>query len=545
MKGQRLHVNTIGHPDCCVRKCEVARVYTCLLMISILLLGCGESSHRYPVPPIDAAPGSIVVESRPFEIGSEKYNADFGSITVPENRGNSRSRLISIPFLRIHSRAKEPAEPIFAFSGGPGQSNMSWAWEFAAIFLSQHDFVLVGYRGVDGSCVLDLPEVQEAMKAPGDPLTDESLDAIGRAFASGAARLGAQGVDIDGYTMLECIEDNESVRRSLGYERINLLSESYGTRVTYLYGLRYPDHVFRSAMISVNPPGHFVWDPRMTDTQLRYYANLWSKDPSASARTPDLYGAMHKVLTAMPGRWFVFPINPGKVRVVTFALLFQRKTAAMVFDAFVAADRGDASGLALMSLAYDYVVPSLGIWGDLASKAVSADYDSTRNYRSDMDPPGLPLGAPMSKIAWGTTGPRAWPIKPLPEEFRRLQRSDVETLLLSGSIDFSTPAEYATNELLPNLKNGKQIILSECGHVGDVLLVHGDNARLLLTSFYETGVPNTSLNTYVPMEFGVSWGFPMIAKVALCAVLILVIGLFAAVTWLIRRIRRAGGKVVV
>jgi hypothetical protein len=28
--------------------------------------------------------------------------------------------------------------------------------------------------------------------------------------------------------------------------------------------------------------------------------------------------------------------------------------------------------------------------------------------------------------------------------------------LISGSIDFSTPAEYATNQLLPYLDNGKQ-----------------------------------------------------------------------------------------
>ncbi|RPH35514.1 alpha/beta hydrolase, partial [bacterium] len=432
---------------------------TLLLLIVISGLGCDGSTHEYPIPPANARAESTVMESRPFEIGSDTYDADFGAITVPENRGKTTSRPISLPFLRIHSRSQHPAEPIFAFSGGPGQSNMSWDWWTVGAFLPNHDFVVVGFRGVDGSSVLDCPEVAYAFKAHNDPLSGQSLDAIGRAWEASAARFQAQGVDLDGYTMLECIEDNESVRRALGYGRIDLLSASYGTRVAYLYGLRHPEQVFRSAMISVNPPGHFVWEPRVVDEQLKYYAALWSRDSGASAKSPDLYASMRTVLTAMPRRWLFFSIDPGRVRIVTFALLFQRKTAAMVFDAYVAAEHGDASGLALMSLAYDHVLPSLMVWGDLASKAVSADYDSARSYDAEMDPADMPLGSPMGKLLWGPLRAGQWPTKQLPEEFRKLQRSGVETLLLSGSIDFSTPAEFATRELLPYLKNGKQVIL--------------------------------------------------------------------------------------
>jgi hypothetical protein len=90
----------------------------------------------------------------------------------------------------------------------------------------------------------------------------------------------------------------------------------------------------------------------------------------------------------------------------------------------------------------------------------------------------------------------------------------VETLLLSGSVDFANPAELATKKLLPYLKNGKQVILSECGHVGDVLNVFPESTRRMLTSFYDTGVVDTSMNTYKPMDFNVSWSFPTLAKVA-------------------------------
>lgn len=515
-----------------------------LLLPSVLVMtfGCGGEDLSFPPPSDNAAAENVVRETRQIEIGSDTFAADFGTITVPENRSTMTSRLISIPFLRIRSTARTPAEPIFGFAGGPGATNMSWSRQIARTFLPDHDFVLVGYRGVDGSTVLECPEVAEAIKGDGNLFGEESIKGIGRAWDAAARRLTAQGIDLDGYTMLETIDDNESVRKALGYERINLLSESYGTRIAYLYGLRYPQRIHRSAMIAVNPPGHFTWDSRMIDTQLRQYAKLWSRDSAMSVWSPDLYESMSTVLTNMPPRWLCFPIDPGKVRVTTFTLLFHRSTAARVFEAYVAAERGDASGLALMSLAYNYVVPSMATWGDFASKATSADFDIVRDYHRDLEPQGMPLGSPMNVLAWGPSAYSRWPTQRLSEEFRHPRRSDVETLLLSGNLDFSTPAEFATRELLPCLTHGRQIILSECGHVGDVWYTNMENTRLMLTTFYTTGVPNVSLNSYVPMDFRVAWGFPRIARIAVGVVALLILVLVVLILRFGMRRRRSTAR---
>jgi pimeloyl-ACP methyl ester carboxylesterase len=511
-----------------------------LLAIFFILsdFACTGKKNSFPTPFAAAKSESIVVESRPFKVGPDSFKADYGTITVPENRNKANTRLIHLPFLRIHSPLQKPAEPIFCLSGGPGQSNMYWDWESIRYLLAEHDFVAVGYRGADGSTMLNCPEASKALSGGDDPLSDESMKSIGRAWSASAKSLTAQGIDLDGYTIPEVIEDNESVRKALGYERINLVSGSYGTRIAYFYGLKHPKSIFRSVMISVNPPGHFVWEPKAIDSQLRQYAQLWSKDSIMSSKSPDLYATMRNVLVGMPRHWLFFSINPGKVRVVTFALLFQRKTAAMVFDAYVAAERGDPSGLALMSLAYDYVVPSMAIWGEMASKAVSADFDSTRDYCRDMEPPDMPLGSPLSKLLWGPLSYGRWPTKQLPEEFRKARSSNVQTLLLSGSIDFSTPAEFATTELLPYLHNGRQVVLFECGHVNDVLNVNPENAKLLLTSFYSTGVVNTSMNSYMPMDFRVGWGLPAIAKVAFAAIVSIILILVLIVIWLIKKLRQ-------
>jgi pimeloyl-ACP methyl ester carboxylesterase len=513
-----------------------------LVLLPVLAAGpgCGRERIDFPLPRAGAAAESVARETRTFEIGTERFTAEYGTIIVAETRGNPSSRLISIPFLRIHSSAGAPAEPIFGFAGGPGMSNITWDWQKALPFLPEHDFVVVGYRGVDGSTVLDCPEVAEAMSAGGDPLGEESLMRIGQAWNASAQRLTAQGVDLRGYTMIETIDDNESVRKAIGYDRINLLSESYGTRIAYLYGLRYPEKIHRSAMLAVNPPGHFTWDRRVIDAQLRQYAALWARDSSMSLRSSDLYASLRTVLNNMPRRWLLFPIDPGRVRVSTFGLLSHRGTAAMVFDAFVAAEHGDPSGLALMSVAYNYVLPTMGMWGDLASKAVSADFDTARDYRGDRGSSDFPLGSPMNVLSWGPLAYCRWPTGRLDEEWRQLRRSDVETLLLSGNLDFSTPAEFATRELLPCLTRGRQIILSDCGHVNDLWHVRPANTRLMLTTFYRTGIPDLSLNAYTPMDFRVSWGFTRIAAIAVSAATLLILALAALTLRIVQRHRQRG-----
>ncbi len=100
-------------------------------------------------------------------------------------------------------------------------------------------------------------------------------------------------------------------------------------------------------------------------------------------------------------------------------------------------------------------------------------------------------------------------------------------------MDFSTPAEFATRELLPFLKNGRQIILREFGHVNDVFSLNPPAIERLLVSFFDTGEADDSLFTYTPMDFKVSLGFPKIAKLLLSVGGVLVLGLLALIVALV------------
>jgi hypothetical protein len=296
--------------------------------------------------------------------------------------------------------------------------------------------------------------------------------------------------------------------------------------------------VRRSLQVGVNPPGHFVWEPQDIDPIVRQYSDLWAADPARHRRVPDLAGAMQRVTQSMPRHWLVFPIDSGKVRLVTFFMLFQRETAVRAIDAYVAAAHGDASGLAAMSLAFDFIVPRLFVWGDFTAKG-SCDFQPERDYETAMDPPESILGSPGSLLFFGAGGgfrPSPQPI--LPAEYRQVRDSAVETLLVSGNLDVSTPAKVAAAELLPHLSRGRQVIFSDMAHCDDLLFAQPEAFRTLMTGFFADGRVGESEFRHIPIDFHVLWGFPLIAKLALAVALLLLLGSMTLGIKAARRIRR-------
>jgi len=466
------------------------------------------------------------------KVNGEKMAAECGDIEVPENREKSTSNTITIPVTKI--KATNPiGDPIFHLAGGPGTTNMKF--QPPAGLLAEHDVVLVGYRGVDGSVVLDCPEVNEAMLGDGkDLLGEASIAAIGDSFAACGSRLQASGIDLDGYNIREVAQDVEAARLALGYEQINLLSESYGTRVAQVYADLYPDQVSRIVMVGANPPGHFLWEPEVIDEQLADYGELCAADASCSTRTDDLAATMKQVNETMPDSWLLLDIDPGKVQAMAFVMMFHRTTTVHVIDAYLSAAEGDYSGLALMTLAYDQMLPKMMTWGEFLSIGFSADYDASRDY-SELAAPESVMGSPMSEILWPMGG--EWPMARLPESYNTAQPSDVETLIVSGNLDFSTPAEAATDELLPMLSNGQQIILTDMGHTDDFWKVNPKAAEQLLVKYYADGEVDATGFNHVPMTFDGGM-LPTVAK-GLIVIPVLLLALVALLVALVIRKRRS------
>ena len=168
----------------------VALAFISLTALALAYLHFNTGNDPVSVPS-GAHAGQLKLHSCHYATEKGGYAADCGTLVVPENRADPQSRLIALPVTRIRARSAHRGAPIFRLEGGPGLTNMKF--KKASRFADDHDVVLVGYRGVDGSVRLDCPEVESALKHSTDFLGEKSLHAYGDAFRSCAHRLTDHG----------------------------------------------------------------------------------------------------------------------------------------------------------------------------------------------------------------------------------------------------------------------------------------------------------------------------------------------------------------
>ena len=523
----------------------VALAVIATLIVGLASIAWNGGDASVSVPP-GARAGDLILEPCTYSTEDGGYPADCGTLVVPEDRADPGSRLIALPVTVIHARSADPGEPIFRLEGGPGASNMTFP--LASRLAQNHDIVLVGYRGVDGSVRLDCPEVTSALQGSTDVLSEASFRAYADAFRVCGARLTDEGIDVASYGLVQQVDDMEAARVALGYDEIDLISESAGTRTAMIYAWRYPESIHRSVMIGVNPPGHYLWDAATTDEQVARYAELCAADASCGERTDDLVATMRRVSADLPDRWSFLPIDRSTVRVLSFFGLMEATTAAaprtgpMVLDAWLAADEGDASGLWTASLAGRLVLPDLFVWGQYAA-AGSVDSAVARDYFASPPAEGYDnLGYATSSFVWG--GGRvtdAWPVAAEVEKYDRVRTSQVETLLIGGELDFTTPPQVAEEQLLAHLPNGHQVVLTGLGHTMDFWGNQSEAGTRLLTGFFDTGEVDDSL--YEPQEVDLTpaMSYGAIAKIVTGSLVGLALVSVLSLLWMAGHVRRRGG----
>lgn len=510
-----------------------------LVAAGLLYLRLAPDENEVTVP-ADAEAGDLIMEPCTYPTENGDHAADCGTLIVPENRADPGSRLIGLPVTRIRATSDQTVEPIFRLDGGPGMSNMGFP---EASRFESHDVVLVGYRGVDGSVRLDCPEVEAALGRSRDFLGDESLDAYSDGLRSCADRLTEEGVDLTNYGLVQQVDDMEAARQALGYDRIDLISVSAGTRTAMIYAWRYPDSVHRSVMINVNPPGNLFWDGESTDVQIRRYADLCAADAACSERTSDLTESLELTSSEIPDRWLFLPIKEGNVRVGSFFALMESTavpgpvSASGAFDAWITAADGDGSGLWLLSTMGDLVYPRLFAWGQYAS-AARVDAEAAQEYFSSGGRQvGTNLGRAASAFAWG--GGRlvdAWPEGAEENRYHQVQVSEVETLLVSGELDAATPPQVATNELLPYLPNGHHVILDGFAHSPGFWKDQPEAGTQLINNFFDTGSVDDSGYRPQAVDFSPETTLGSLSRQVVTVLLALGVLTVLCLMWMARRV---------
>lgn len=448
---------------------------------------------------LDLKSGFFINKSKKYAHLPAKIATDYGVLTVAEDRAKKHSRTIQLPVIRVKSLNPTPAAPVFMLGGGPGMTNLRR--NLPLYLLANHDIVMVGYRGADGSVIMQSPEFGKAITTGKNPLSENNQQNLAKAWDITQEQLKAKGINVNAYNMISVIDDIDIARKKLGYSKINMRSGSYGTRVAYLYGLKYAKRLQYSLMIAVNPPGRFVWEAGVMDDIFADLGRQWKQNPANLKRSPDIIKTIKKVMANLPDTWGNQSLDSDKIRVIIFNMMYKRSAIPQIFEAFVQAEKGNYAGLTFMSKIYNMMLgEGLGmVWGDLFSKAITADYNPQRNYMKEMTMnPNTVIGSPMSQL-FGFIKYSKFKFKPIPAKYRKLQTSKVRALLVSGSIDMSTPAIHATN-FLKYLPNAQQVILHNRSHQ-DMGNYQPKVYRKMVTDFFLTGKIDGSGFKKLPIDF--------------------------------------------
>ncbi len=472
-----------------MRRFAEARVMVLAVMLmSISAFPKGTAQTGGKVPRLELKPEKI-------RCRAAEYDGLRGRLYVPQDRTRPDSKTIELPVVVVKSLSPNPDHPVFQFTGGPGLSNISPGEHISEADLKSHDVVEVGYRGVDGSPTLKHPAFDEILRTP-NLLSESGLKEIGKKITQVVKELNAAGIDAGQYNIQNVVEDMEAARAALGYEKINVTGGSYGGAVVMVYCLRHPERIHRAIMVEAAFPYDIAFGkPAEFDARLNHLNELWKKDPDAVKRSPDIVRTMRNVLKNMPQEFNGMPINPSKVRFMTyFGITFQRSYVNMIFDAYVSAETEDFTDIALMCLMYDQYMGQLGNVGDLLAKTFSSVTDPGRDFVAESHDPDSVIGSPLSMLAWGGFQYCDWPVRSLVKEHPPTQKSSVETLVFYGSKQTGEPFR---DKYSGNFTNAHWVVLDDLGH-NDIWTIAADGTHHLMRRFLDEGVVDTSKFGRIP-----------------------------------------------
>ena len=449
------------------------------------------ASHGPPVPaPVGLALTPCQLQ-HPERIAS--VTAECGVLSVPENPARPEGRRIGLYVARVPAINKhKSADPLFVLAGGPGMAATTFYTTVAPAFARVHrdrDIVLVDQRGTGRSNALNC-ELSD------DLLTQET-DAQVVAEAARCLKDTSAHADVAYYTTSVAVQDLDTVRAALGYDRINLYGGSYGTRVAQHYLRRFPTHTRTVILDGVVPPTLALGPAVAVDAQnalLRILARC-TREPQCQSRFGDPVADYHKLSAQMriqpvpitiadptTGEQSKLELSTLQLATVLRLTTYTPQEAALLpLILHRASESGD-----FMPLATQYLLISRSLGDQLSygmhNSVVCAEdvpfYNEKTIDRKLLEQTYLGTSAVdgLRDIC------QVWPRGPIDKDFHEPLHSDVPALLLSGSDDPATPVADA-QEALRGFAQGLHVVLKGFGH-GQLVAPCVDR---IMARFIETG----------------------------------------------------------
>ena len=386
-----------------------------------------------------------------------------GKIQRPLNPDDPAGKKIDIAYVVLPSQDKNKLQDaIFLLAGGPGQSAINVA-SFGQAILSRlnkrRDLVFVDQRGTGRSASLACPEVENAADVDNEDHMLQKTEAC-------LARLKTLPYgDLRFFSTSIAVQDIEAVRKQRGYDKINLVGVSYGTRVGLEFLRQYPQSVKRVVLDGVVPPdmGLPAGDAQAALDGL--FAEC-AKQTVCNANYPNLAHRWQQLLNSVPKQVSVIhprlgtPLNIDMRRDLLLSLVHKTLYSATSTGALpyviTQAERGNFQPLVSLSGATNLPGPGginygmhFSVW---CSEAFARPLPPAKDEFEQL----------MNRMYERTC--KNWPRATIPAEFFTIPVAQSPVLLLSGGIDPVTPIRHGAAVAKALGPNAIHVTMNNAGH---------------------------------------------------------------------------------
>jgi len=406
------------------------------------------------------SPPTPELQLKPCDIAGLSKPAQCGTYVVPERRDLEKGRTVALRVVVVQPAKRQHEDPIVFIPGGPGQG----AAQMAAGIVQQlqgidegRDVVLIDQRGTGGSS----PLVCEGGFDLLSPVRRKQLQACADSLRA-RADLNAYGTD-------DAVADVEDVRGALGYERVNLVAGSYGTRPALEYMRRYPARVRTAVLRAVVPAGfNIIFDATMnSDAALNRVLDDCRADSVCSAAAGDAHAHLEKLRAAIANTPAGVTVTlPGPKTVLLTDTLFLQTVYALLLNA----DTRQMLPMLLKQATTDGMATLASIAGSITHQVYSSvAFGMYMSVVCSEDAPRLDARQrEQLRALQGSLGSlildacTAWPVA-APATAPTPVTAKTPTLIISGVLDPATPAS-AGDEAARQLANATHVVLPATSH---------------------------------------------------------------------------------
>jgi pimeloyl-ACP methyl ester carboxylesterase len=324
---------------------------------------------------------------------------------------------------------------------------------------------MVDQRGTGGSHSLSCPQ-DEDIQPNFDINAEQSLEQMK------TCRQKLTG-DPQFYTTLAAVADLEQVRQALGYQQINLLGVSYGTRVALVY-LRQAGQVVRSVTLDSVYPTNWELGPHNAANGQRAIDLLLQRcaaDRGCSQAYPDLQKELISLAAQLEqkpvkvslrhptsGQKIEVTLDRKKLGFALQILSYEPETVALIPLLVHSAYRDGSYDLLLAQ-----ALNSEGSLSDALSIGVYYSVLCAEDVPFYPARPEAALSYLQDSTSEMTSLCKAWKVPAVAPSYKQPVQSDRPVLLLSGEADPVTPPSNA-EEAARSLPNSLVVTVPGMGH---------------------------------------------------------------------------------